>query len=61
MSTIPTRPPAQAVANGTATITWRNQGINIIIAIYALPTTDKKVHHEEYPASLSLILPHLPE
>ncbi|MCI4592429.1 DUF4198 domain-containing protein [Sphingobium sp. BYY-5] len=53
--------PAKTGADGTATITLRNQGINVLMAIYVGQTTDKKVDHEEYRASLSFVLPHLPE
>jgi hypothetical protein len=53
--------PAKTGADGTATITVRNQGINVLMAIYVGPATDKKVDHEEYRASLSFVIPHLPE
>ncbi|HAF42242.1 MAG TPA: DUF4198 domain-containing protein [Sphingobium sp.] len=53
--------PAKTAADGTATVTLRNQGINVLMAIYVGQTTDKKVDHEEYRASLSFVLPHLPE
>ena len=53
--------PAKTAADGTATITLRNQGINVLMAIFVAQTDDKKVDHEEYRASLSFVLPHLPE
>ncbi|BBF72149.1 DUF4198 domain-containing protein [Sphingomonas bisphenolicum] len=53
--------PAKTGADGTATIRLRNQGINVLMAIYVGQTSDKKVDHEEYRASLSFVLPHLPE
>ncbi|NWK94509.1 DUF4198 domain-containing protein [Sphingobium lactosutens] len=53
--------PAKTAADGTATIKLRNQGINVLMAIYVGETTDKKVDHEEYRASLSFVLPHAPE
>ena len=53
--------PAKTGADGTATIKLRNQGINVLMAIYVGQTTDKKVDHEEYRASLSFVIPHLPE
>jgi hypothetical protein len=53
--------PAKTGADGTATIKLRNQGINVLMAIYVGQTTDKKVDHEEYRASLSFVLPHAPE
>ena len=53
--------PAKTGADCTATIKLRNQGINVLMAIYVGQTTDKTVDHEEYRASLSFVLPHLPE
>ena len=53
--------PAKTAADGTATIKLRNQGINVLMAIYVGTTADKKVDHEEYRASLAFVLPHLPE
>lgn len=49
-------------ADGTATVTLRNQGLNVLMGIYVGPADDKtKVDHVEYRASLSFVLPHLPE
>lgn len=49
-------------ADGTATITLRNQGLNVLMGIYVGPADDKaKVDHVEHRASLSFVLPHLPE
>jgi uncharacterized GH25 family protein len=49
-------------ADGTATIKLRNQGINVIMAIYVGPADDaKKADHSEYRSSLSFVLPHAPE
>ncbi|WP_254913901.1 DUF4198 domain-containing protein [Sphingobium sp. Z007] len=53
--------PAKTAADGTATIKLRNQGINVLMAIYVGQTTNKTVDHEEYRASLSFVLPHAPE
>ena len=53
--------PVKTAADGTATVKLRNQGINVLMAIYVGQTTDKKVDHEEYRASLSFVLPHAPE
>ncbi|NML12811.1 DUF4198 domain-containing protein [Sphingobium sp. AR-3-1] len=53
--------PAKTAADGTATIKLRNQGINVLMAIYVGQTADKRVDHEEYRASLSFVLPHAPE
>jgi len=48
--------------DGTATIRLRNQGINVIMAIYVGPADDaKKAAHSEYRSSLSFVLPHAPE
>lgn len=53
--------PARTAADGTATVTLHNQGLNVLMAIFVGQTTDKKVDHEEYRASLSFVLPHAPE
>ncbi|MDO7836792.1 DUF4198 domain-containing protein [Sphingobium sp. HBC34] len=53
--------PAKTGTDGTAMIKLRNQGLNVLMAIHVGQTTDKKVDHEEYRASLSFVLPHLPE
>lgn len=53
--------PVKTAADGTATVKLRNQGINVLMAIYVGQTADKKVDHEEYRASLSFVLPHAPE
>jgi nickel transport protein len=49
-------------ADGTATIRLRNQGMNVIMAIYVGPADDPtKADHSEYRSSLSFVLPHAPE
>ena len=54
--------PVKTAADGTATVKVRNQGINVLMAIYAGPADDKaKVDHVEYRSSLSFVLPHAPE
>jgi nickel transport protein len=52
----------KTAADGTATIRLRNQGINVIMAIYVgLADEPKKADHSEYRSSLSFVLPHAPE
>lgn len=54
--------PAKTAADGTATIKLRNQGLNVLVAIYVEKLAgDKKADQEEYRASLAFTLPHLPE
>jgi hypothetical protein len=58
----PDEVPVKTAGDGTATIKVRNQGINVLMAIYVGPADDKaKVDHQEYRASLSFVLPHAPE
>ena len=54
--------PAKTGADGTATIKLRNQGINVLMAIFVSPTDNPvKYQQVEHRASLSFVLPHLPE
>lgn len=53
--------PVKTAADGTATIKVRNQGNNVLVAVYVTKTDDKTVDHEEHRASLNFVLPHLPE
>jgi nickel transport protein len=53
--------PAKTAADGTATIKVRNQGNNVLMAIYVAKSDDKKADHIEHSASLSFVLPHVPE
>lgn len=49
-------------AEGYATIPVRNQGINVLMAIFVGPSDNPaKYERMEYRASLSFVLPHLPE
>lgn len=58
----PDQVPVKTAADGTATVKLRNQGLNVLMAIYVGPSDDKaKVDHVEYRASLSFVLPHAPE
>jgi nickel transport protein len=53
--------PAKTAADGTATIKVRNQGNNVLMAIYVAKSDDKKADQMEHRASLNFVLPHLPE
>lgn len=58
----PDQVPTKTDAEGYATIPVRNQGINVLMAIYVGPTDNAaKYERMEYRASLSFVLPHLPE
>ena len=49
-------------ADGTITMPVRNQGLNVIRAVFNGPTDDpKKYYHIEATATLSFTLPHVPE
>jgi hypothetical protein len=60
--TDPDQTPVKTGADGTATITLRNQGLNVLVGILNAtsdqPTKYDKVEHR---ATLSFALPHLPE
>ena len=48
--------------DGFATVKVRNQGINVLMAIFVSPTDNPvKYQQLEHRASLSFVLPHLPE
>jgi nickel transport protein len=54
--------PVKTAANGTVTIKVRNQGLNVITAIYDGPSDEPtKADKMEHLATLSLVLPHAPE
>lgn len=54
--------PVKTASDGTATIKIRNQGLNVITAIIDGPSEDPgKTFKTEHLATLSFILPHLPE
>lgn len=54
--------PATTAADGTATIAIRNQGLNVLNAIYVGASDNPaKYSKMEYRATLSFVLPHLPE
>ncbi len=54
--------PVKTAANGTVTITVRNQGLNVITAIVDGPSDEPaKADKVEHLATLSFVLPHAPE
>jgi uncharacterized GH25 family protein len=54
--------PVKTGADGTVTIKVRNQGLNVITAIFDGPADDpSKVDRIEHLATLSFVLPHAPE
>lgn len=53
--------PVKTDADGTATIRVRNQGNNVLMAVYTTKSEDKKADKTEHRASLNFVLPHLPE
>ncbi len=58
----PDQVPTKTDAEGYATIPVRNQGINVLMAIYVGPTDNAaKYARMEYRAALSFVLPHAPE
>lgn len=53
---------SKTAADGTATVNVRNQGLNVITAIHYGPTDNPtKYTRMEHRATLSFVLPHLPE
>jgi uncharacterized GH25 family protein len=54
--------PVKTAADGSVTINIRNQGLNVVTAIFDGPPDDpKKVDKVEHLATLSFVLPHAPE
>jgi nickel transport protein len=54
--------PGHTCADGTVTLKVRNQGLNVIVAVMESPTDQPtKYNRVEHTASLSFVLPHLPE
>jgi nickel transport protein len=54
--------PVLSDKDGNVTIKVRNQGLNVIVAIYeSEPDQPKKYNRVEHLASLSFVLPHAPE
>jgi nickel transport protein len=60
--TDPDSEPLKTGTDGTATIKVRNQGLNVVVATYATPPANPaKTNRDEHLATLSFVLPHLPE
>lgn len=60
--TDPDAEPVKTGADGTATIKLRNQGLNVVTATLATPPAQPtKTNRDEHLATLSFVLPHLPE
>ena len=60
--TDPDSEPVKTGADGTATIKVRNQGLNVVVATFvAPPANPAKTNRDEHLATLSFVLPHLPE
>ncbi|TWB10122.1 uncharacterized protein DUF4198 [Nitrospirillum amazonense] len=58
----PDATPVKTAADGTVTLAVRNQGLNVIEAVYKAPTDDPKKYDEiELGATLSFLLQHAPE
>jgi nickel transport protein len=54
--------PAKTAADGTVTIKVRNQGLNVVTAIFDGPADEPaKIDKIEHLATLSFVLPHAPE
>jgi nickel transport protein len=60
--TDPDSKPIKTGADGTATFNVRNQGLNVVVATLATsPANAAKTNRDEHLATLSFVLPHLPE
>jgi len=60
--TDPDEIPTVTGADGTTTIRLRNQGLNVVVGILMAPSDNpKKYDRMEERATLSFVLPHLPE
>ncbi|MDP3552316.1 MAG: DUF4198 domain-containing protein [Novosphingobium sp.] len=58
----PDQTPMKTDAQGYVTLPVRNQGLNVVVAILVGPTDDPARYKQmEHRASLSFVLPHLPE
>lgn len=54
--------PAKTGPDGRVTIRVRNQGLNVVNAVYDGPSDDpQKYDHIEYESTLTFVLPHKPE
>jgi nickel transport protein len=60
--TDPDAKPVKTAADGTVTIKVRNQGLNVVVAIFDGPADEpSKIDKIEHLATLSFVLPHAPE
>lgn len=58
----PDQKPVLTAADGTVTLNVRNQGLNVLVAIFNAPSEEPlKYDHLEHLATLSFVLPHAPE
>jgi nickel transport protein len=58
----PDQKPMVTGVDGTVTIAVRNQGLNVLVAIFNSPSEQPgKYDHLEHLATLSFVLPHAPE
>jgi nickel transport protein len=58
----PDQKPVLTGADGTVTLAVRNQGLNVLAAIFNSPSEEPaKYEHLEHLATLSFVLPHAPE
>jgi len=58
----PDAKPIKTAKDGTVTIKVRNQGLNVITAIFDGPSDEpSKADKMEHLATLSFVLPHAPE
>ena len=58
----PDSEPLTTGVDGTVTIKVRNQGLNVVVAVFgAPPAQPAKTNRDEHLATLSFVLPHLPE
>ena len=58
----PDQKPMKTAKDGTVSIKVRNQGLNVIAAVFTGPSDEPtKADRMEYTATLSFVLPHAPE
>ncbi len=58
----PDAKPLLSAADGTVTLPVRNQGLNVVLAVYDGPSDNPKLYGQvEHSATLAFTLPHLPE
>lgn len=58
----PDQKPLKTAKDGTVTVKLRNQGLNVLAAIYDAPPAEPgKTFKDEHLATLSFVLPHEPE